>query len=201
MVERSGAMSRKPRDYKGEYARRIAKALAAGKTPHQARGHHPKEKPAQRIRKKSLAYKLGAAKIPSAQTIWRNTFSHAGETRKKRIKTTQETYRLSHLYPNDVAKVLRKAARRVRTLLYGATNAPRVQWRLIVMVQANYPAPENGPNGEATRSTPWKTVTKTAYNYERLVDRMTQACFMYVNGPGELPEAVIRPLALYLDRV
>jgi hypothetical protein len=36
-------MARKSRDYKAEYARRIAKGTAAGKTRQQARGHKPRE--------------------------------------------------------------------------------------------------------------------------------------------------------------
>lgn len=36
-------MAKRKRDYKAEYARRIAKATASGKTRQQARGHKPKE--------------------------------------------------------------------------------------------------------------------------------------------------------------
>ena len=51
-------MARAPRNTKAEYARRVAKGMAAGKTRQQARGHLPREKArtVERQRAKSPAY-------------------------------------------------------------------------------------------------------------------------------------------------
>lgn len=65
-------MARKPtpkrkRDYKAEYARRIARATAAGKTRQAARGHKPKE---HVVRQRRSISKYGAS--PSTMTRLRN---------------------------------------------------------------------------------------------------------------------------------
>lgn len=55
--------TKRKRDYKAEYARRIAKAMAAGKTRQQARGHKPKE---HVVRARKSQAKYGAS--PSTMT-------------------------------------------------------------------------------------------------------------------------------------
>lgn len=199
----------KKRDYAAEYARRqatarekgfatygerrITEAVRRGKTAQQARGVHPREKPASRTRSGSIAARAGANVVPRAEVVTRRSF----KGKPKAEPSTQVTYRLSHLYGPAIAATFRKAIRKMRSWLFGRTDAPRVQWRMTVLVEAMYDPNEDGT---AVRSTPWKTVRKTEFNADRLYRRMVQAAYIFA-VKGSPPEAVIQPLALYLDRV
>lgn len=59
--------TKRKRNYKAEYARRIARAEAAGKTRQQARGHKPKEH-IERARRSKIKYGVS----PGTLTKWRN---------------------------------------------------------------------------------------------------------------------------------
>lgn len=59
-------MARKSRDYAGEYARRIAKATAAGKTRQQARGHKAREH-VERREKEVAKYGMTISQLRSVQ--------------------------------------------------------------------------------------------------------------------------------------
>jgi hypothetical protein len=61
-------VGRKPRDFTREYERRIERGLRRGLTLQEARGRHPKEKPAERHRPGPVAKKI-EAKLGKAAPI------------------------------------------------------------------------------------------------------------------------------------
>ena len=121
-------MLRKPRDFKAEYARRIARGLNAGLTRSQARGHPAKaEKP---VRKRKAPAALGRKFEKAVRAL------RAGESQRAAARAagiSVERFR-RHIYANNIANregsrwvMVDNRARRVPTIYRGEFKAVTVQ--------------------------------------------------------------------------